>query len=52
MMLASLLTSAFLLAGISAWRIIQGVDGPATKMVLKTSIFTAAIIITAADTRG
>ena len=45
MMLASLLTSAFLVAGVCAWRIRQGVDGPATKMVLKSGIYTAALVI-------
>jgi cytochrome d ubiquinol oxidase subunit I len=45
MMLASLLTSAFLVAGVCAYRIRKGVDGPATKMVLKTGIYTAALVI-------
>jgi cytochrome d ubiquinol oxidase subunit I len=44
MMLASLLTSAFLIAGVSAWRLIKGVDGPATLLVLKTGIVMAAIL--------
>lgn len=41
---ASFLTCAFLLAGISAWRMARGVDGPATKLVLRTGIFMAAIL--------
>ncbi len=45
MMLASLLTAAFLVAGVCAWRIRQRVDGPATKMVLKSGIYTAAVVI-------
>lgn len=44
MLLASLLTSAFLIAGVSAWRMIRGVDGPATALVLRTGILTAAVI--------
>ncbi len=43
-LLASLLTSAFLVAGISAWRFIKGVDGPATLLVIKTGIVLAAIV--------
>ncbi|MDA8620523.1 cytochrome ubiquinol oxidase subunit I, partial [Luminiphilus sp.] len=45
MMLASLLTSAFLVAGVCAYRIRKGVDGPATKLVLRTGIYTAALVI-------
>ena len=45
MMLASLLTSAFLVAGVCAYRIRKGVDGPATKLVLKSGIYTAALVI-------
>ena len=44
MLNASLLTSAFLIAGISAWRIFNKVDGPATQSVLKTGIVMAAVI--------
>lgn len=44
MLLASLLTSAFLVAGISAWRMIRGVDGPATALVLRTGVLTAAVL--------
>ncbi len=45
MMLASFLTSAFLVAGVSAWRVRRGVDGPATWKVLKTGVLAAAILI-------
>jgi len=41
---ASFLTVAFLISGVSAWRIKQGVDGPATQFVLKTGIFLAMIL--------
>ncbi len=43
MLVACLLTSAFLIAGISAWRIRRAVDGPATLLVLKTGIVMATI---------
>ena len=41
---ASFLTVAFLLAGVSAWRVKQRVDGPATKFVLKTGVYLAVIL--------
>ena len=41
---ASLLTTAFLIAGISAWRIRQQVGGPVTKKVLKTGVVMAAVL--------
>ncbi|MCL4103888.1 UNVERIFIED_CONTAM: hypothetical protein GTU68_034750 [Idotea baltica] len=44
MMTACFLTSAFLIAGISAWRARQDVDGPATWKVMKTGIFMAAVL--------
>jgi cytochrome d ubiquinol oxidase subunit I len=44
MLNASLLTSAFLVAGISAWRILRKVDGPATLSVLKTGVVMAAVL--------
>lgn len=44
-MLASVLTSAFLVAGVSAWRVRRGVDGPATWKVLKTGVMIAAAVI-------
>ncbi len=43
MLLASLLTSAFLIAGVSAWRALKNVDGPATWKVLRTGVAIAAI---------
>ncbi len=45
MMLASFLTAAFLIAGVSAWRVRSGVDGPATWKVLKTGVVMAAVAI-------
>ncbi|MAT50716.1 MAG: cytochrome ubiquinol oxidase subunit I [Porticoccaceae bacterium] len=44
MLVASLLTSAFLIAGVSAWRALKGVDGPATWKVLKTGVVMAAVL--------
>ena len=44
MFVASLLTSAFFVAGISAWRIRRKVEGPATWKVLKTGIYMAAVL--------
>lgn len=44
MLVASLLTSAFLIAGVSAWRMIKQVDGPATRLVLNTGIAMAAAL--------
>lgn len=44
MLTASLLTSAFLIAGVSAWRTLKNVDGPATWKVLKTGVILAAIL--------
>lgn len=44
MLVASLLTSAFLIAGVSAWRMIKQVDGPATWLVLNTGIAMAAAL--------
>ncbi|MCB1691693.1 MAG: cytochrome ubiquinol oxidase subunit I [Pseudomonadales bacterium] len=41
---ASLLTAAFLIAGISAWRVRGRVDGPATWLVLKTGVVMAAVL--------
>ncbi len=40
---ASLLTCAFLISGISAWRIQQNLEGPATRLVLKTGVILAAV---------
>ncbi len=44
MTIACLLTAAFLVAGVSAWRAQKGVDGPATWMVMKTGIALAAVL--------
>jgi cytochrome d ubiquinol oxidase subunit I len=44
MVVASLLTSAFLIAGLSAGRMIRKVDGPATLLVLKTGVGLAAVL--------
>lgn len=44
MFIASLLTSAFLIAGTSAGRVARKVDGPATLGVLKTGVVMAAIL--------
>jgi cytochrome bd ubiquinol oxidase subunit I len=43
MVTASLLTSAFLTAGVSAGRMLRHVDGPGTALVLRTGIRVAAI---------
>ena len=43
MTLASVLTGSFLIAGISAWRLLKGVGGPGTRLVLKTGVIAAAI---------
>ena len=44
MMTASFLASAFLIAGVSAWRMRRGVDGPGSLMVMKTGVFLAAVL--------
>jgi cytochrome d ubiquinol oxidase subunit I len=44
MVTASLLTTAFLIAGVSAGRTIRGVDGPATALVLKTGVRLAMLL--------
>jgi len=44
MMVASLLTASFFVAGVSAWRTLKGVDGPATKKVLKVAIIAATVL--------
>lgn len=45
MLIASGLTAAFLIAGISAYRILKGDHKPAPKLALKTGVFAAAILI-------
>jgi cytochrome d ubiquinol oxidase subunit I len=42
--LASLLTASFFVAGISAWRARSNVDGPATWKVIRTGVVLAAIL--------
>jgi cytochrome d ubiquinol oxidase subunit I len=44
MLMASLLTSAFLVAGVSAWRALKGVSGPATWKVMKSGVVLAAVL--------
>lgn len=44
MFTASLLTAAFLIMGISAWRAMRGVDGPATWKVMRTGALMAAVL--------
>lgn len=44
MMVASLITAAFFVAGVSARRALSKVDGPATHKVLKVAVFAAAIL--------
>jgi cytochrome d ubiquinol oxidase subunit I len=44
MLIASLLTSAFLVAGVSAWRALKQVDSPASWKVLKTGVVLAAVL--------
>ena len=45
MMLASGLTAAFLIAGISAYRLLRGDHKPAPRLALKTAIYAAAVLI-------
>ena len=44
MLTASLLTSAFLIAGTSASRILRQIDGPGTLLVLRTGVILAAFL--------
>lgn len=44
MFVASLLTSAFLIIGVSAWRIRNKVDGVATRKVMLTGVVLAAVL--------
>ncbi|MFZ5724681.1 MAG: cytochrome ubiquinol oxidase subunit I [Pseudomonadota bacterium] len=44
MLNASLLTAAFLVMGISAWRALMQVDGPATWRVMRTGAAMAAVL--------
>ncbi len=45
MFIASGLTAAFLIAGLSAYRILKGDHKPAPRLALKTSVIAAAILI-------
>jgi len=45
MMLASGLTAAFLIAGLSAYRILKGDHKPAPRRTLKVAVFSAAVLI-------
>ena len=45
MMVACLITASFLVAGVSAWRVIKQVDGPATNKVLRVAVIAAAILV-------
>ena len=45
MMLASGLTASFLIAGLSAYRMLKGDDKEAPKLALKTATYTAAVLI-------
>jgi len=40
---ASLITSAFFIMGVSAWRMFKSVDGPATARVLRTGVIIAMV---------
>ena len=40
---ASVITSAFLIMGVSAWRMFRSVDGPATARVLRTGVVIAMV---------
>lgn len=44
MLIACMLTSAFVVAGVSAWRALRNVDGPATWKVMKTGVMMAAVL--------
>jgi cytochrome d ubiquinol oxidase subunit I len=45
MLLASFLTVAFLIAGVSAWQMLRGKDNPATRPVLRASLIAGAALI-------
>jgi cytochrome d ubiquinol oxidase subunit I len=45
MLVASGLTAAFLIAGISAYRLVKGDHKPAPRLALKTAVYAAAILI-------
>ncbi len=43
-LMSSLLTTAFMIAGLSALRIMRGLGGPGTLKVLRTGVFLAAVV--------
>lgn len=45
MLVASGLTAAFLIAGVSAYRLLKGDHKPAPRLALKTAVYAAAILI-------
>lgn len=45
MLIASLLTASFMVAGISAWRMRSKADGPATLKIVKAGLVSAAILM-------
>jgi cytochrome bd ubiquinol oxidase subunit I len=45
MLLASFLTVAFLIAGVSAWQLLRGKDNPATRPALRASLLAGAALI-------
>ena len=45
MLIASGLTAAFLVAGLSAWRCLRGDQGHGTRLALKSGVWLAAILI-------
>jgi cytochrome d ubiquinol oxidase subunit I len=45
MLLASFLTGAFLIAGVSAWQLLRGKDNPATRPALRASLIAGAALI-------
>jgi cytochrome bd ubiquinol oxidase subunit I len=45
MLLASFLTVAFLIAGVSAWQLLRGKDNPATRPALSASLVAGAALI-------
>ena len=45
MLLASFLTVAFLIAGVSAWQLLRGKDNPATRPALRASLIAGAALI-------
>jgi cytochrome d ubiquinol oxidase subunit I len=44
-LLASSLTAAFLIAGLSAWQLLRGTANAGTRLALKTAVSAAAIVI-------